>query len=89
MKLAMTLIGWSGVLFCTLGYLLLSMKVIKSDSLSFQILNVLGGGCLAITAIDTNDLPNVAANLLWMGIGLYALIGLIKRRERRPDQAEQ
>jgi lipid-A-disaccharide synthase-like uncharacterized protein len=89
MKLAMTLVGWSGVLFCTLGYLLLSMKIIKSDSLSFQILNVLGGLCLAITALDTNDLPNVAANLLWMCIGLYALIRLLKKRERRQDQVEQ
>lgn len=89
MKLAMTLIGWSGVIFCTLGYLLLSMKIIKSNSLSFQILNVLGGGCLTVTALETNDLPNVAANLLWMGIGLYALIGLIKRRERQQDQVDQ
>jgi len=89
MKLAMTIVGWSGVLFCTLGYLLLSMKVIKSDSLSFQILNVLGGGCLAVTALDTNDLPNVAANLLWMGIGLYALISIFKKQKQRQDQAEQ
>lgn len=89
MKLAMTFIGWSGVLFCTLGYLLLSLRVIKSDSIVFQLLNVLGGGCLAVTALDTDDLPNVAANLLWMCIGLYALPGVIRKRERQQDQVEQ
>lgn len=89
MELAMTIVGWSGVLFCTLGYLLLSTKLIKSDSLPFQLLNVFGGGCLAATALDTNDLPNVAANLLWMGIGLYALISLLKKRLRPQDRVEQ
>lgn len=81
MKLAISIIGWSGVLFCTLGYLLLSIKIIKEDSLSFQLLNVIGGLCLTVTAFETRDLPNAAANILWMVIGLYALSRQFRKRE--------
>jgi hypothetical protein len=66
-------IGWLGVVLCTVGYLLLSMKVIKAESLGFQLLNIVGGLCLVATAVDSDDMPNAVANLLWMFIGVYAL----------------
>jgi hypothetical protein len=66
-------IGWLGVVLCTVGYLLLSMKVIKAESLGFQVLNIVGGLCLVATAVDSDDMPNAVANLLWMFIGVYAL----------------
>ena len=69
----MTSIGWLGVILCTAGYLLLSLKVIKAESRGFQLLNILGGLCLVATAVDSNDMPNAVANLLWMFIGVYAL----------------
>jgi hypothetical protein len=65
-------IGWLGVILCTVGYLLLSTKMIKAESRSFQLLNIMGGLCLAATAIDNDDMPNVVVNLLWMFIGVYA-----------------
>jgi hypothetical protein len=83
MKLAMSIIGWSGVVFCTLGYLLLSMKLIRADSISFQTLNIMGGLCLAVTALYTQDLPNEAANVLWMSIGLFALSRQFSKREQK------
>jgi uncharacterized membrane protein YfcA len=66
-------IGWLGVVLCTLGYLLLSMKMISAESRMFQLFNIFGGLCLATTAVNSSDLPNAAANLLWMFIGVYAL----------------
>ena len=76
------IIGWLGVVLCTLGYLLLSMKVIKAESLSFQMLNIVGGLCLVATAIETRDLPNAAANVLWMFIGIYALGRQLRSRTK-------
>ncbi|WP_449592161.1 CBU_0592 family membrane protein [Pedobacter foliorum] len=73
LQIIISSIGWLGVILCTLGYLLLSVKVVTPDSLSFQLLNIVGGLCLVTTALETNDLPNAMANLLWMFIGLYAL----------------
>ncbi len=72
-QIILTSIGWLGVVLCTVGYLLLSTKVIKAESRSFQLLNIMGGLCLVATAIDNNDMPNAVANLLWMFIGVYAL----------------
>lgn len=66
-------IGWLGVVSCTLGYLLLSMKLVHSQSMLFQLLNIIGGLCLVVTALDNDDLPNMVANLLWMFIGVYVL----------------
>ena len=80
-----SIVGWFGVLFCTLGYLLLSLKVIKAESFSFQALNIAGGLCLAITAIQTEDLTNAVANLLWMSIGLFAVTR--KFRKRKANEA--
>jgi len=67
-------IGWLGVMLCTLGYFLLSAKKLKAEHLAFQLLNITGGLCLALTASFTNDIPNVVANLLWMSIGFYASV---------------
>ncbi|WP_443094341.1 CBU_0592 family membrane protein [Pedobacter mendelii] len=72
-KVLLLIIGWIGVVLCTLGYFLLSMKVIRAESWIFQLLNIMGGLCLTVTALDTSDLPNAAANLLWMFIGVFAL----------------
>lgn len=71
-QVILTSIGWLGVILCTAGYLLLSTKVIKAESRSFQLLNILGGLCLVATAVDSSDMPNAVANLLWMFIGAYA-----------------
>ncbi|WP_316821317.1 CBU_0592 family membrane protein [Pedobacter gandavensis] len=66
-------IGWVGVVLCTLGYLLLSVKVLKADSLSFQTLNIIGGLCLVTSALHNSDMPNAVANGLWVLIGFYAV----------------
>ena len=66
-------IGWLGVVLCTVGYLFLSMNIITAESRVFQLLNILGGLCLVATAVDSDDMPNAVANLLWMFIGVYAL----------------
>lgn len=79
-KFISTSIGWLGVVLCTLGYLLLSLKVLKAESWLFQMLNILGGLCLAATAVNSQDLPNAAANVLWMFIGMYALGRQLRNR---------
>jgi uncharacterized protein with PQ loop repeat len=81
-KIVYTSIGWIGALFCTLGYVLLSMQLIRAESLLFQLLNILGGLFLSITALETSDMPNVIANLLWMLTGMIALGRYLWNRRR-------
>jgi len=68
------------VALCTIGYLLLSMKAIKAESWAFQAFNIVGGLCLSATAVNSQDIPNAAANLLWMFIGVYALGQRLRNR---------
>jgi hypothetical protein len=86
MELMVLIIGWSGVFFCTMGYLLLSMKFIAADSILFQTFNIVGGLCLSFIALETNDLPNAAANILWMSIGLYALASRFRKSRTERSQ---
>lgn len=72
-QIVITGMGWLGVILCTLGYLLLSLKVLTADSLNFQALNIIGGLCLVTSALQNSDMPNAVANLLWVFIGLYAI----------------
>ncbi|AMQ00268.1 hypothetical protein AY601_3402 [Pedobacter cryoconitis] len=73
LHIILTSIGWLGMALCTLGYLLLSAKVVQAESISFQLLNVFGGLFLVASAVDSQDIPNAAANILWMFIAIYAL----------------
>ena len=79
-KIIFTVLGWTGVVLCTLGYLLLSIKVLRAESWLFQMINILGGLCLAAAAVNSQDLPNAAANVLWMFIGMYALGRQLRNR---------
>lgn len=69
-----TIIGWLGFIFCSLAFLLLNLKALKFDSLPYQILNVLGGTGLVISAFYFADTPNLAANLVWVLIALFGVI---------------
>jgi lipid-A-disaccharide synthase-like uncharacterized protein len=74
--------GWLGVIFCTTGYLLLSLKLITAEHLLFQLLNIVGGLCLVTIALFSNDMPNVVANLLWMFVGLFAIARQLQSRRK-------
>jgi hypothetical protein len=56
------------------------MKAIKAESWAFQAFNIVGGLCLSATAVNSQDIPNAAANLLWMFIGVYALGQRLRNR---------
>lgn len=73
-------IGWLGFFFCTLAYLLLNLKVLRFNQPVYQILNVLGGLGLVISALYFNDTPNLASNLVWVLIALFGVIRYSKER---------
>lgn len=86
MKIVLVSLGWLGVICCTVGYLLLSMKIIRAESLSFQLLNIIGGLLLVATAVESSDMPNAVANLLWMFIGIYALVRQMRAERGRANK---
>lgn len=78
-----TIIGWLGFIFCSLAYLLLNLKVLRFDNPIYQVLNVIGGIGLVISACYFEDAPNLAANGIWV---LIALFGIIRYSQQRSSE---
>ena len=83
-----TIIGWLGFIFCTVAYLLLNLKVLRFDSPIYQVLNVIGGIGLVISALYFDDTPNLAANGIWVLIALFGVFRYSRQlsRSRRDDR---
>lgn len=72
-KLVIEVIGWLGVIFYVLAYLLLTIGVLKVSSYSFHFLNMLGATGLITDAGYYGDKPNLVVNILWLAIGVFAV----------------
>lgn len=75
------IIGWIGSALFIVSYFLLSIDKLKADRIPYQLMNVLGGLCLVISAYDSEDRPNMFTNLVWMFIGLYAIVVIVRLKK--------
>ncbi|GAB3263441.1 hypothetical protein GCM10027347_29940 [Larkinella harenae] len=75
------LAGWLGVLAYLLAYLLLSLRILRADDLSYHSLNIIGAIGLIINSLHTHDRQSIAVNVAWLVIGLWA-----SYRNYRPRQ---
>jgi hypothetical protein len=73
MKLAVEVIGWAGAALILGAYALLSAGRLRSESVSYHLMNVLGAAGFVVNSGWNGALPSAAMNLVWIGIGLYAL----------------
>ena len=67
------IVGWTGALLFITAYFLLSIKKIKSDHITYQLLNIAGGICLVVNSFHLHDYPSVLTNVIWAGIGVFAI----------------
>ena len=79
-KKAVNYIGWYGVLAILLAYLLLSLSVLTSKQLSYQLLNLTGAIAIIIEAWSKKDRQPVALNLVWALIALIAIFNILINR---------
>lgn len=80
MKLAVEVVGWAGALLIIGAYALLSAGRLKSQSLLYHLMNILGAAGFVVNSGWNGALPSAALNVVWIGIGSYALW----QRRRRP-----
>lgn len=73
-SLFVDLLGWIGALCLLAGYGLVSRGRVEGDSLAFQSLNVGGAGILSVNTVYYGAYPATFLNLVWVAIGLYALV---------------
>jgi hypothetical protein len=73
MKVAVEVIGWIGAALILGSYALISAGKVRAESLTYQLMNVLGAAGFVVNSGWNGALPSAAMNVIWIGIGLYAL----------------
>ncbi|HYB32618.1 MAG TPA: hypothetical protein VED45_04225 [Steroidobacteraceae bacterium] len=73
MKLAVEIIGWTGAVLILAAYALLSAGKLRAESLTYQLMNILGAAGFVVNSGWYGALPSAAMNLVWMAIGVYAV----------------
>ncbi len=82
LDLIMEIAGWIGATFILAGYFLLSAGKLDAKSPTYQWLNVIGAlGFIANSAWHA-AWPSAILNVIWVGIGIVALIGIFSRRAK-------
>lgn len=67
------MVGWSGTALVVAAYLLITGKVIKSDSSSYQLLNLIGAIGIGFNSLVNHAYPSVGVNIAWSLIAVYGL----------------
>lgn len=80
------LLGWIGTVLFLVAYLLVSIKKLEGDSLTFQAMNIIAGVLLVINTFYWHAYPSLGLNAAWIGIGLFTL-GRKWRSSRNAGQA--
>ncbi|MBL0000639.1 MAG: hypothetical protein IPO97_06295 [Sphingomonadales bacterium] len=73
MPVLVEIVGWAGAILILLAYILLTLGRLKAQSVAYQVMNVAGSIGFLINGWVNRALPSAALNLIWMGIGVYAL----------------
>ena len=87
MKLAVDVIGWSGALLIIAAYALLSAGRLKAESIAYHLMNILGAAGFVVNSGWNGALPSAAMNVVWIGIGMYALFQRRTRTSKPPRGA--
>lgn len=70
--------GWIGASLILGAYILLSAGKLKGDSPAYQWMNVVGAAGFILNSGYHGAIPSVAINVLWIGIGSFALWRIYK-----------
>ncbi|MBV9619807.1 MAG: hypothetical protein JO341_02185 [Gammaproteobacteria bacterium] len=73
MKIAVEVIGWAGAALILGAYALLSAGRLKAETVTYHLMNILGAAGFVVNSGFNGAFPSAAMNVIWIGIGLYAL----------------
>ena len=82
MELLIDMLGWVGSVEVVAAYGLNSYQKIKSDSLTFQLLNLTGAIFLIINSIYKEAYPFTFINTVWSVIAMMAIVGIVKKKHQ-------
>ncbi len=74
MKLLIEVVGWVAAVLILLAYGLLSTGKLDGRSPVYQGMNIVGAVGFVVNSGLNGALPSAALNVIWIGIGVYALL---------------
>lgn len=74
-------VGWAGALLILAAYALLSAGKLHGQSPLYQWMNIFGAAGFIVNSGWYGAYPSAALNVVWIGIGAYALL-----RRRAPSE---
>jgi hypothetical protein len=80
MKLFIEVVGWIGATLIIAAYALLSAGKLRGDSRTYHLMNIVGAAGFVVNSGWNGAFPSAALNVVWIGIGAYALL-----QRRRPQ----
>jgi hypothetical protein len=72
-QIAIEVVGWAGALLILAAYALVSARRVAPDSVLYQGLNIFGAAGFVVNGIAHGAMPSAILNVVWIGIGLFAL----------------
>ena len=73
-------VGWIGAGLILAGYGLLTAGKVTAKSVSYQLMNVVGAAGFIANSSWNGAWPSAILNIIWVGIGVVALIGIFGKR---------
>lgn len=67
-------VGWIGAIMILAAYGLLSSGRLDGRSTTYQLLNLVGSVGIVINSGWNHAIPSAVLNVVWMGIGVVALV---------------
>ena len=73
-------LGWIGGVLLVIAYAMVSQKKIDSQSVKYQMLNIVGGFLLIINTVFYGAFPSAAVNVIWVVVGVYTVMVVMRKR---------
>ena len=80
LDIIMEVVGWIGAILILGGYALLTAEKVTSRSVSYQAMNVIGATGFIANGVWHKAWPSAVLNIIWVGIGVVALISIFAKR---------
>ena len=85
MLILIDIIGWSAAAIILASYVLLSLGRLAAHSRAYQWMNVLGAAGFVLNSGYKGAMPSAALNVVWAGMGLFALWRIARRGAPAPE----
>lgn len=82
MKIAVEIAGWIAAVLILSAYGLLSAGKLTGKSVIYQLMNIVGAIGFVINTGYNGAIPSAVLNVIWVGIGVWALVRIRMSRGR-------